>query len=391
MSDLTLSSKPTRDTGWKRDRWEKGVYSRYGGSCWGYYAAGTIHAAPTREAAIEDRDEARRRKRQGRPEPNRRIRIAELAEEVREAKRRRLRVGSFETFEYALDKVLLPELGALSVVSVGPDRIAKLCRDLVDRGLKPSTVRRYTSPLGAIFTLALRRGVIATNPMSLLSEDERPSGGGVRPDRHEWDIQEIAALLAAATARATSRTARYDYTLLVRILVATGLRVGEALALRWVDVDLLGGVIRVRHSLTRKGALGAPKTSAGVRDVPIEPGLVDALVMAKLDHAAEGDYVFSTTGKKPVSYHNFREQGFKPALAGAGLAGKGITIHDLRSAAISLYAARGLSMPEVADLMGQKDAHVSWKHYVRLFDRSDVNARVRAAQASLNDALDSNS
>ena len=64
MSDLTLSSKPTRDTGWKRHRREKGLHSRYDGSRWGYYAAGTIHAAPTREAAIEGRDEARKRKRQ---------------------------------------------------------------------------------------------------------------------------------------------------------------------------------------------------------------------------------------------------------------------------------------------------------------------------------------
>ena len=60
-----------------------------------------------------------------------------------------------------------------------------------------------------------------------------------------------------------------------------------------------------------------------------------------------------------------------------------ITIHSLRSAAISLYAARGLTMLETATVMGQADPGVTWKHYARLFDRSDVEARVRAAQASL--------
>jgi integrase len=74
------------------------------------------------------------------------------------------------------------------------------------------------------------------------------------------------------------------------------------------------------------------------------------------------------------------EAGF-PALEAAGLAGKGITIHDLRSAAISLYAASGLSLVEVAAIVGHSDATVTAKHYARLFERSDVAARVRAAQA----------
>ena len=95
--------------------------------------------------------------------------------------------------------------------------------------------------------------------------------------------------------------------------------------------------------------------------------------------------MFSTTGKRPISYHNFRDRGFVPALERAGLADKGITVHGLRSAAVSMYATRGdLTVVEVAQVMGHADAGVTLKHYARLFDRSDVEARVRAAQASLN-------
>lgn len=107
------------------------------------------------------------------------------------------------------------------------------------------------------------------------------------------------------------------------------------------------------------------------------------LVTMKPEHATDDDFVFSTTDTTPIAYWNFRDRGFVPALTKAGLTGKGITIHGLRSAAISLYAARGLSMLETATIMGQADPGVTWKHYARLFDRSDVEARVRAAQASL--------
>jgi hypothetical protein len=148
-------------------------------------------------------------------------------------------------------------------------------------------------------------------------------------------------------------------------------------------VDFLSATIHVRHSWSREGTLTEPKTKAGSRDIPIAPGLVDMLVTIKPENASDDSFVFSTTGTTPIAYWNFRDRGFVPALTKAGLAGKDITIHGLRSAAISLYAARGLSMLETATIMGQADPGVTWKHYARLFDRSDVEARVRAAQASL--------
>jgi integrase len=310
------------------------------------------------------------------------VTFAELAEQVRESKRARLRGSSLTSFEHALDKILIPELGHLRVVTVGPDRIARLVRDLERRNLAPSSIRRYLSPLGPIFKLAIRRGIVAQSPMTLLSDDERPTGGGVA-EHHVWSTEEVAKLIAASEKLAKRKVSHYDYSPLVRLLVLTGMRVSEALALRWGDVDLLGATIHVRHTLNRDGTLGEPKTKAGRRDVPLAPGLVDMLVTLKPENATDTEFVFSTTGRKPISYHNFRTRGFQKALELAKLDGKGITIHGLRSAAISLYAARGLTMLETATVMGQADAGVTWRHYARLFDRSDVEARVRAAQASL--------
>jgi integrase len=172
---------------------------------------------------------------------------------------------------------------------------------------------------------------------------------------------------------------------LIEVLVLAGLRVGEALALRVGDVDLVGGELHVRHTWQRNGGLKAPKTPAGRRIVPLSPGLVDLFAQLIPPDAEPEDFVFHARGNpgRPVSYWNVRRRGFEPAIAAAGLAGLGITIHGLRSAAISLYAARGLTILETAAVMGHKDALVTWKHYARLFDRSDVNARVRAAQSSI--------
>lgn len=385
MSKTTLPAAKRRDTGWKRDGRVRGVYWRSradGKRSWGFYAAGRIRPAVSRRAAVEAKAAATVRRAQGQPEPDTRVTVAELAAQVREAKRGRLRPSTLAAFEDALDRIILPELGRLRVAHVGPDRVARLIRDLERRGLAPASVRKYLAPLSAILRLAVRRGILPVSPLDLLSDDERPAGGGVA-EHHVWSAEEVARLVEAAETLARRPQARYDYAPLIRLLVSTGLRVSEALALRWQDVDLLDATLRVRCSLARDGSLTEPKTRAGRRQVPLAPGLVDMLARLKPADAADSDFVFSTTGRRPVSYHNFRDRGFKPALTLARLDGKGITVHSLRSAAVSLYAARGLSMLEVAAVMGQADPGVTWRHYARLFDRSDVDARVRAAQASL--------
>jgi integrase len=159
--------------------------------------------------------------------------------------------------------------------------------------------------------------------------------------------------------------------------------VSEALALRWEDVDLLEGKLHVRHSLSRDKMLGQPKTAAGVREVPLSPGLVEALVKFKPLDASEDQFVFMSRDGGPLGYWNFRNRGFLKAIEKAGLAGNGLTVHDLRHAAASLYIAAGMTPVDVAAVLGHSDPAVTLRIYAHLFDRGDVAAKVRAAQDSL--------
>jgi integrase len=139
------------------------------------------------------------------------------------------------------------------------------------------------------------------------------------------------------------------------------------------------------HRVAAEGTLGPPKTAAGVRVVPISDDLVKLLATVIPADAHEDEFVFHARGNatRPLSYFNFRVRGFEPALRAAGLDGKGITVHQLRHAAVSLFASRGLTTVEVATIVGHADSSITAKVYSHLFDRSDVEARVRAAQASI--------
>lgn len=394
MESSTTVAK--RKTGWRKaDKRTPGIYKSplVKGYRWGYYdkqLGRIVQVQGGKDQALDAKAQADARRRAGTPVPETQSKlIRDLGEEVREAKRRR-KLARIKDWERMLD-LFIEELGHLKPSQLGPDRLARVLRDMEDgtltgNPLAPATIRKNLAPLNAIFKLALRRGIVTVNPLTLLDEDERAAmaGGGVR-DHYEWSPQEISDLIAAAERLAKRPEARADYGPLIRVLVFLGLRIGEAQGLRVQDVDLLAGVLRVRHNWRRTRTLSETKTEAGVRDVPLSPGMVDLFVRIIPADAAPEDFIFHARGnpRKPMSYFNFRRRGFIPTLTEAGLDGKGIMIHGLRSAAVSIYASSGLTLAETADLMGQADPLVTWKHYLKLFDRSKVNERIRAAQESI--------
>lgn len=337
------------------------------------------YAGTSMDDAVAARSKALADDHAGKPAPTNGIRIRDLAEDVREAKKRTLRRGPFVSFEYALDKIILPEFGHLRPRDVTPDRIARYIREL-ERGnkdrkaLSGASVRRYLSPLGAILGLAVRRGAIETNPLTLLRDDERPRQTPVA--QYEWSPEDVKKLLAAVKAR----EGKQSYYPLVALLATTGMRVGEALALRWADVDLAKGELRITKSWDRDGkALNEPKTAAGKRLVPLPAPLVEILKEHKPFDIGDGWVFPSLEHDTPLSYSAFRNNCFGPALIKAGLAGKGITIHSLRHCAASALISYGISDVDVAAMLGHANANVTRAIYAHVFDRSAAHDQIREA------------
>jgi integrase len=387
MSEATLSK---RDTGWKKAGKARGIYKR--GTEWGHYSTqnGTvIGGSRTKAEAVAAKANDTLRKGKGLPAPNLKTNISAYIDAELERKRRELQGSTLAVDERALD-IMRNEIGHLKPGQCGPDRLERLEADLKSGALTGNplghaSVARYMTVLAGVFKRAVRDGAIPVSPLKLMDRAKRDEAREPTKQQFAWSRESISNVIEASERLARQSEARYDYSPLIRVLALTALRVSEALALRVCDIDLLGGNLRVEHSLKRNGELGPPKTKAGRRTVPLSQELVELFVQLVPAEADEHDFVFHAKGnpKKPLSYFNFRVRGFEPAVKAAGLDGLGITVHSLRHAAVSMFAWAGLSLVEVAAIVGHADPSVTAKVYSHLFETDDVHARVRAAQASL--------
>ena len=237
--------------------------------------------------------------------------------------------------------------------------------------------------------MADERGLLARNPVRVNPRNRKAKVTKARRAYLDRPDQ-IAALLDAAGVLDQEAHNRADRdTCLRRPLVATllfsGLRIGEALALRWRDVDLAGGRLRVADS----------KTDAGVRWVPLMGALRDELLARKVATTYSGptDPVFATLTGRPMTRDNVRTRVLARAhtLADEALEAQGLaplperlTLHSLRHTYISLRIALGDDIAAIAEDAGHADVGVTFRiytHGMRLQegDRERLRALVTGA------------
>ncbi|HJY76690.1 MAG TPA: tyrosine-type recombinase/integrase [Burkholderiales bacterium] len=126
----------------------------------------------------------------------------------------------------------------------------------------------------------------------------------VEPRERMLTESELEGLLAAAWDSATAALP------LVLFLADTGCRIGEAVALRWADVDLGRGLARIERSIDHLGRLGPTKTRRG-RVVELSTRLAASLAERRPDVFGEASLVFPNAEGKPLDSRNFAQRDFR--------------------------------------------------------------------------------
>ena len=253
-----------------------------------------------------------------------------------------------------------PPFGATPLNRLRPSDVTGLVLALRSKGLSDSTIRSIYTVLRSALDGAVTDGLIARNPAALV---KRP--GIERAEARHLDAASVSMLLRAAEA------SRYHTTLV--LVAATGLRKGEALALRWSDLDLDAGTLTVRATLARIGGkliATTPKTARSRREIPLHEGMVAMLRRHRVTQATErlaaGDQwqnsglLFTTELGGPVDPRNLLRI-IESAAKTTGV--EGIGVHTLRHSAAVAWLESGVHIKAVADLLGHSSIAITGDVY----------------------------
>jgi integrase len=244
-----------------------------------------------------------------------------------------------------------PAWGSTPVADIDVLGIETWIATMGSKGAGATTVLRAVGVLSGILSDAVKSRRLHSNPCKGVDNLPRKIG-----KRHVYLSADDVARLAQESG---------PHRALVLTLAYTGIRWGEAVALRVADVEFLRRRLTVHANAVQLGvdhAVGATKGKA-VRSVPVPAFVLDELSV-KCQGKAPGDLVFGVDGflPRPKSDGGW----FAGAVKRAGV--QPITPHDLRHTCASLAVSAGANVLAVARMLGHKDPSVTLRVYADLFD-----------------------
>ncbi len=315
----------------------------------------------TQKEAQKSLDELLARVRSGRYHPDERKTVGEWLNEWLERKvHAGLRPSTARSYEQHIRTYIAPRIGHKRLRDLKPGDVTQMHREIaaMPNAPGPATIRRVNATLASALSSAVKAQIVTYNAAKLvdLPKAERPK---VNP----WEPAQLGAFL--------DHVASDRIGPLYEFLALTGLRRGEALRLRWRDVDLDRGVIVVRQSKTKAGE--GRRVNAG-------PELVGVLLAHKLAQDAErsawgtayqdDDLVFAREDGQPLDPTTVTKR-FRRLAAEAGV--RPVRLHDLRHGAASLMLSGGLGMEWVSKRLGHSGIGITIDTYAHMLE--DVNRR----------------
>lgn len=260
--------------------------------------------------------------------------------------------ATFALYQGILANHVTPIIGNAPIATFGPDEVAEFYKKLRDAGTGASVMNSASRILHAAFEARHKRSG-AENPFD-------------RIERPRYHAKEVRPFTAAEAARFLEAARESPIEPLFALCLTAGLRIGEALAIRWTDVDLVARTVTIERALTDVSGyieIGRTKTTRSRRVVPLSGIAIDAITRRRELWASEGHgsaLVISGPSGKALRPSFVRSKYLEPILAKAKLKG---TIHGLRHAFSTLLAEAGTPLKTISTTMGHAKSSITLDTY----------------------------
>lgn len=285
---------------------------------------------------------------------------------LEECRQSKLTPQTVDRYQATVEKIIDPGLGGLQVREATVSAVDRFLKALAKK--TPAQAKQARVVLNGMLGMATRHDAIRSNPV----RDTRLPRGNRKPVR-ALTVEDVAALrqgvqLWQADPHQMGPKRAPDLLDVVDLLLATGARIGEVLALRWSDVDLSaepptvtisGTVVRVAgQGLSRQAT---PKTAAGYRTVTLPRFAVETLLRRQVHGWPNAyDVVFPSTTGTLRDPHNLRRQ-WREARHAAGF--DWVVPHSFRKT-VATMIDRETGTKDAAAVLGHSGVGVTEQHYV---------------------------
>ena len=287
----------------------------------------------------------------------------------------KLRPSTYKTSQGFLKNHIKPQIGSIPLADCTSLDLQRFYKHLLDggrvdrieakkkpKGLAPKTVRNIHQMIGSAYNLAIEQHLVTKNPTQ----------GCALPKVEHKEMKTLTADQLSAFFQEARDSGVYE---LYYLDLATGLRRGELLGLKWTDVDLDRGVLKIQRAISRQNSkvVEAPlKTKNAYRTLPLSADAIDILKMQKCK-VGNSEWVFPSPTGGPMPPDSVLHM-LQRVLKRAGL--PRIRFHDLRHTFATMALQNGVDVKTVSSMLGHYSAGFTLDTYAHV----TTDAQLKAAQ-----------
>jgi len=271
---------------------------------------------------------------------------------------------------------VLPVFGDMKITDIKRGKVKDFLLEKVNKGYAGSTVIHIKNVLSGILNKAIDDEIIPMNPAHRLGKIIKTKDR--KEDIDPLTSDELKKLLDTIQ---TDKELLNHYPLIL-LLARTGVRIGEALGLKWSDIDFNSRFIHIQRGIAR-GRIEAPKNGK-TRKVDMSAQLTETLKAYQLECKKKGlalglgdtpEYVFTNERGQLIDVNLWRRRIFKKALDKAEL--RKVRIHDLRHTYATLRISKGDNIQDVSNQLGHHSVKLTldvYSHWMPGKKKAEVDA-----------------
>lgn len=302
---------------------------------------------------------------------------------MRDYRKQFVKPDTYRNNAFAINKYLNPILGRVALKDIRRDMCQKIMSDLAAKGLSRSRISDICFTLHMALDVAVDNEMIVKNPAERLKlpPHQKKEARVLTPDEQERLIKEL---------RNCRRGDLFEF------ILYTGLRIGEAVAITWDDIDLDNAILDINKtqivwsvdadgSTKYQPGYGSPKSKAGIRKIPLIPEAIDiieSLRKEREDLERQGIIPSSNTIFLNTRGGAFIKTGaydiLRKATATAGI--EGVHPHTLRHTFATRGLEHGIELKVMQELLGHSTLSMTADIYTHVLQESKKDSIMKLSK-----------